>query len=147
MGVTFLATREKHPGSGIHRVARVLRRNQTPAERKLWRSLRGRQLDGFEFRRQFPMGEFCVDFCCRAQRLIVELDGAQHGEASGIAADEKRTMLLVARGYRVMRFWNEQILTNLDGVLEMILKELKQPPPNLPLVRGRDSDGTNRQHR
>jgi very-short-patch-repair endonuclease len=130
----------KHPGSRIHRVARMLRRNQTAAERKLWQSLRGSQMDGFQFRRQFPIGDCSGDFCCRERRLVVELDGSQHAQAAGIAQDEERAVLIRARGYRVIRFWNEEVLKNLDGVLETILRELRQPPPDLPLVRGRDSD-------
>jgi len=119
-------------------MARLLRRNQTPAEKKLWRSLRGKQLDGFQFRRQFPIGDFSVDFCCRDRRLVVELDGSQHADPSGVDQDNERTALISVRGYRVMRFWNEEVLMNLDGVLEAILFELRQPPPGLPLVRGRD---------
>ena len=70
--------------------------------------------------------------------LVVEVDGSQHGEPAGVAEDRERTALITLRGYRVMRFWNEEVLTNLEGVLEAILTELRQPSPNLPLVRGRN---------
>jgi len=116
-----------HPGSKIHRVARVLRRNRTPFEEALWNRLRERQLGGFRFRRQFPIGEFIADFCCYERRLVVELDGSQHGDdRAHVVADSKRMALLQERGYRVIRFWNEEVLTNLDGVVEKILMELRQ---------------------
>ena len=137
-GLPGLRRNNAHPGSRIHKMARILRRSQTPAEKKLWHSLRGGQLDGFQFHRQFPIGDFIVDFCCRNSRLVVEVDGSQHGEPTGAAEDRERTALIIAHGYRVMRFWNEEVLTNLEGVLEAILNELRQPPPNLPLVRGRN---------
>jgi very-short-patch-repair endonuclease len=123
-------------GKQVHQVARMLRRNATAAEKKLWYRIRGGQLRGFQFRRQFPIGAIIVDFCCRERRLVIELDGSQHGEAAGIAADEERTSLISARGYRVIRFWNDDILKNLDSVLEQIFTELSQPAPNLPPVRG-----------
>jgi len=72
------------------------------------------------------------------RRLVIELDGSQHADAAGVTEDRERTRLIAARGYQVIRFWNEDILTNLDGVLEQVFAELGQPPPNLPLVRGRD---------
>ena len=115
----------RHPGSKIHRVARVLRRNRTPAEEALWNRLCERQL-GFRFRRQFPIREFIVDFCCCEQRLVVELDGSQHGDDAHAVADGERTALLREHGYRVIRFWNEEVLTNLDGVVEKVLMELGQ---------------------
>ena len=124
-------------GKHIHQIARILRRNATTAEKRLWYRIRASQLGGFQFRRQFPIGEFIVDFCCRAQRLVIELDGSQHGEVAGVVADQERTRLISMRGYRVIRFWNEEILTNLEGVLEQVFAELNQPPPDLPLVRGR----------
>ncbi len=76
----------------------MLRRSQTPAEKKLWRSLRSKQLDGFQFRRQFPIGDFSVDFCCRDRRLVVELDGSQHAYPAGVAEDHERTRVISTRG-------------------------------------------------
>jgi len=125
-------------GKQVHRVARMLRRNATPAEKRLWNCIRAGQLGGFQFRRQFPIGGFIVDFCCRARRIVIALDGSQHADAAGVTGDRERTRLIAAREYHVIRFWNEDILTNLDGVLEQVFAQLGQPPPNLPLVRGRD---------
>ena len=120
-------------------MARTLRRNLPPAEKKLWGCLHESQLCGFQFRRQFPIGDFIVDFCCRERRLIVELDGAQHGDDPVVVAgDQRRTELLKQRGYRVVRFWNEEVLTNLDGVVEQILVELRQPPPTPPPGQGEE---------
>src|SRR6266436_3135393 len=84
--------------------ARRLRMNRTDAERALWERLRRKQLEGLRFRQQVPLGRYVVDFLCAARRLIVEVDGGQHGLA--IAADRKRTAWLEAGGFRVMRFWN-----------------------------------------
>jgi very-short-patch-repair endonuclease len=129
---------ETSSGKQVHRAARMLRRNSTRPEKKLWDRVRAGQLGGFQFRRQFPIGEFIVDFCCREHRLVIELDGSQHAEPIAAAQDRERTRLISARGYRVIRFWNEDILKNLDGVVELIFAELGLPPPNLPLVRGRN---------
>ena len=104
--------------------ARDLRRNPTVAEQRLWHRLRGRQLDGFRFRRQVPVGPFIVDFLCVEARLVVELDGGQHGEDSG--EDGRRTAWLVAQGYRVVRFWNNDVLGNTVTVLEAILAALHE---------------------
>ena len=108
--------------------ARQLRKALTDAERKLWSKLRYRQLAGERFRRQVPIGPFVIDFACMSRRLLIELDGGQH--ATQQAYDDERTRWLEARGYRVLRFWNTDVLLNIDGVLEMILKAL--------LVNGRD---------
>ena len=113
--------------SPIHDYARHLRRDQTDAEARLWYRLRERRLEGFRFRRQFPIGNFIVDFCCRDQWLVVEVDGSQHMERE--AADRGRSELIEARGYRVLRFWNSDVLSNLDGVLEQILGALTTPSP------------------
>ena len=89
--------------------------------------MRERRLGGFRFRRQFPIGNFIVDFCCREQGLVVEVDGSQHQDLA--EADRKRSELIEARGYRVLRFWNSDVLLNTDGVLEEILSALTQPTP------------------
>ena len=104
-------------------LARNLRRNQTRAERLLWRHLRNRHLDGYRFRRQEVIGPYIVDFVCLEHKLIIELDGGQHVDAA--EADTVRTQQLVAYGYRVIRFWNDEVLTRTDDVLERILKELQ----------------------
>ena len=115
--------------SVVHQLARSLRREQTIAEKHLWARLRANQLAGFTFRRQFPIGEFIADFCNTKSKLVIELDGAQHGEDAGqVAEDIRRTGLLGARGYRVVRFWNEEVFANLEGVLEQeFLVELGNP--------------------
>ena len=105
-------------------VARKLRKSPTAAERKLWAKLRDKQLDGFRFRRQVPMGGFVVDFFCPAAKLIVELDGGQH--ARQVSADDARTAWLRGRGHRVVRYWNNDVIENLEGVLEALRTELRK---------------------
>jgi very-short-patch-repair endonuclease len=106
--------------------ARILRRNQTDAERKLWYALRSRRFDGFKFRRQVPIGPYFADFACMRERLIIEADGGQHGWRS--EEDAERTKILEGHGFRVLRFWNTEILTNLDGVLTLIRLALPEIP-------------------
>ncbi len=102
--------------------ARTLRRDQTDAERKLWRLVSGRQLGGFKFRRQYPIDRYFVDFACREASLIVELDGGQH--AINADYDAARTETLARAGWKVIRFWNNQVLGEPIGVLDVILSEL-----------------------
>ena len=102
--------------------ARELRRNQTDAEQLLWRSLKSRQLNGYKFRRQFPVHPYIVDFACLSENLIVELDGGQHTEQ--LDYDEKRTAFLESKGYRVIRFWNNEVLNQLPDVVEEIARQL-----------------------
>jgi very-short-patch-repair endonuclease len=99
-------------------IARRLRRNRTDAEDRLWYHLRNRQLEGAKFRFQSPVAGFVGDFLCVEARLIVELDGGQHDER--IEQDAERTRALEAAGYTVMRFWNNDVLANTEGVLQMI---------------------------
>jgi very-short-patch-repair endonuclease len=101
--------------------ARRLRRNMTDAERKLWSRLRNKQVDGYKFRRQAPLGPYVLDFFCESERQVIEVDGGQHAESKD---DEQRTAWLVACGCRVIRFWNHDVLQNIDGVLERIRLEL-----------------------
>jgi very-short-patch-repair endonuclease len=107
--------------------ARQLRRDQTDAEQRLWAKLRDRQLCGAKFRRQHLIGPFIADFCCAQGKVIVELDGGQHAE--DVAADEKRSRFLEAQGYRVLRFWNHDVLKGTDAVLERIAEALSDPHP------------------
>jgi len=102
--------------------ARDLRKNQTDAERLLWQYLRNRQLCGQKFRRQFPIDSYIVDFVCLEVKLIVELDGGQH--AKQIEYDQHRTEQLQKRGFKVIRFWNNDVLQNNAGVLESIRQEI-----------------------
>ena len=99
-------------------VARALRKNPTQAERRLWRALRLRQIGNVKFRRQQPIGNYVADFVCLEHRLIVEVDGGQH--ASRVAYDKRRTRWLESRGYVVLRFWNNDVLANTDGVVQSI---------------------------
>ncbi|MBI4525357.1 MAG: endonuclease domain-containing protein [Deltaproteobacteria bacterium] len=109
--------------------ARQLRRDQTVAEKTLWARLRSRQLNGFKFRRQFVIGHFITDFCCCKQRLVVvEIDGGQH--ASKTATDETRSAFLRSRGYKVLRFWDNEVFENIDGVLEQIAQALNDAARN-----------------
>lgn len=111
-------------------IARRLRRDQTDAERKLWFRLRDRRLNGLKFRRQMPLDRYVVDFCCESARLVVEVDGGQHAER--LEEDADRTKALEAMSYLVLRFGNNDVLQNIDGVAETIINTLNQPfsPPH-----------------
>jgi len=98
-----------------------LRRNTTPAEQKLWSALRNDQL-GVNFRRQHAIGPYIVDFVCLKQKLIIELDGGHHLEQE--AYDHERTAFLQSKGYRVLRFWNNDVINDLNGVISTILTAL-----------------------
>ncbi|MBK1669612.1 hypothetical protein CKO28_16355 [Rhodovibrio sodomensis] len=106
---------------------RRLRRDATDAERALWRDLRNRTVAGAKIRRQQPIGPYIVDFVCLEARLVIEIDGGQH--AIHVNADSKRTAFIEAEGYRVLRFWNNDVLTNPRGVYETIERALKSPLP------------------
>ncbi len=100
-----------------------LRKESTPAEQKLWSRIRNDQLD-ITFRRQHAIGNYIVDFCSQRKKLIIELDGSQHLEQQEY--DEERTKVLEARGYRVLRFWNNDVMNNTDAVLQVIWSALNQ---------------------
>jgi very-short-patch-repair endonuclease len=100
--------------------ARRLRSNQTGAEVLLWRALRIFEIEGTHFRRQVPIGPYVADFACMASRLVIELDGSQHGDEPNKAHDAQRTHWLESEGYRVLRFWNNDLIENRSGVLETI---------------------------
>jgi len=107
--------------------ARELRNNPTDAERMLWRQLRLWQIDGYKFRRQQPLGHYIVDFVCLEKRLVVEVDGGQHAEQQ-MKYDSERDAWLAAQGFSVLRFWNDEVLKNIDGVKEIILNKLQSTP-------------------
>lgn len=134
----------KRPGEGAYhpkpaaytkQLARDLRKNQTEAEALLWADLRDRRLAGYRFSRQVRIGRFIVDFCCRAEKLLVELDGSQHAESE---ADHLRSCWLNEQGYSVLRFWNNEITASRQSVLETILAVLERrittPSPGLRLA-------------
>jgi very-short-patch-repair endonuclease len=107
-----------------HAPARELRRNQTRAEALLWRQLRNRQLDGFEFARQAPVGPYIADFLCREHKLVVEVDGATHSTKEELEADARRTAHLSRMGYWVIRFQNVEVAEGMDQVLGLISEAL-----------------------
>ncbi len=96
--------------------ARFLRKNMTPQERKLWQIIRNRQFYGLKFLRQYVLGKYIVDFICMEKKIIIELDGGQHNEDKNIIYDQDRTEYLKAKGFTVVRFWNNEIDNNIDGV-------------------------------
>jgi very-short-patch-repair endonuclease len=115
----------------MHRdLARHLRRNMTDAEKHLWRLLRCRQLDGHKFRRQAPVGHYILDFVCYSAKLVIELDGGQHAEQA--EEDARRTAWLASQGFRVLRFWNNEVFENSAGILEVVCRALQATPDPLP---------------
>ena len=116
-------------------LARRLRRDSTSAELRLWNRLRSRSIDGNKFVRQQSIGRYVVDFVCREKRLIIEVDGGQHAES---ACDRVRDKYLHDRNYRIMRFWNNEVMSNMDGVLETISSALnvETPPHPVPASGG-----------
>jgi len=104
--------------------AKALSRNQTPAEQKLWTHLRAHRLEGVHFRRQHAIGNYIVDFCAPRKKLIIELDGSQHIEQEDY--DSERTAFLSKHGYRVLRFWNDDVLNNIEGVLHEIAHSMTE---------------------
>ena len=103
--------------------ARNLRKNSTNAERKIWYELRARRFLNYKFKRQVCIGPYIADFVCQENKLIIEIDGGQHN--INITYDRKRTFFLNKKGYRVLRFWNDEVLFELDAVLERIAQVLK----------------------
>ena len=119
----------------ILRRVRELRHNPTEAEQLLWRLLRNRQLMGYKFRRQHPYCGYILDFYCHEARLVIEVDGGQHADHEQAAYDCDRTKCLESNGLRVIRFWNHEILGNIEGVLQEIVDTLNAPHPS-PLPKG-----------
>ena len=111
-------------------------------ERRLWGHLRDRRLGGWKLRRQVPIDTYVADFVCRDAMLVVELDGSQHGDV-GAAHDVRRTAALNAQGYRVIRFWNNDVNGNLEGVLRVILDACQQAPHPGPLPQAGEGAPTN----
>ncbi len=113
-----------------NRLQRRLRNSMTDAERCLWQCLRHRQMGGYKFRRQHPFGNYILDFVCLEVMIVIEVDGGQHMETPGY--DAARTTELSAAGFRVLRFWNNEILCDIEAVKEAIWRVLQTPPPSQP---------------
>jgi very-short-patch-repair endonuclease len=123
---------------GMNQVqARQLRKNPTEAERVLWRHLRLRQLEGWKFRRQQPIGRYIVDFVCFENRLAIELDGGQHSEQ--VTYDAERSAWLRGQGFRVLRFWNHEVLQDIEAVKSVIQEAVTPPSFILPHKGGGES--------
>ncbi|HEX9532052.1 MAG TPA: DUF559 domain-containing protein [bacterium] len=119
--------------------ARDLRSHMNDAEKLLWSRLRAHRMDGRKFRRQHAFGNYIVDFVCLASRLIIEVDGDSHGNDSREALDAQRTAYIEKLGFRVLRFWNDYVLTDLDNVTETIFEALNansRPSPQPSPLRG-----------
>lgn len=105
--------------------AKCLRKNMTSQEWKLWDILRNSNVNDMKFRRQVPIGNYVADFVCEAKNLIIELDGGQHALPEAILYDKERTKYFETQKYKVIRFWNNEIDNNIDGVIEKIIEYLK----------------------
>jgi very-short-patch-repair endonuclease len=120
------------------KLQRTLRNDLSDAEQALWHLLRGRQICGLKFRRQHPFGDYILDFVCLENKLVIEVDGGQHGQRAEY--DENRTKKLQAAGFQVLRFWDNEVLKDKESVREKIWLMVEglesHPPPNLPLERG-----------
>ena len=121
---------KKHPVDGAGARGRILRQNMTEAERRVWQVLRLHKMNGYKFRRQVPIGRYIADFVCHEARLIVEIDGGQHDGSTPPEAE--RRGFLQNEGYRILRFWNNDVLANLDGVFHTIADELSRTTPTHP---------------
>jgi very-short-patch-repair endonuclease len=135
---------KRHISPKLRDHAKRLRRGMTDAERIVWYELRAHRLYGAGFRRQAPIGPYVVDFVCHAARLIIEVDGGQHFEPGHVAYDARRSAYLAARGHRVLRFSNLDVMTNKSGVLEAIAAALdrsKSPLPSPPPQAGEGKEG------
>jgi very-short-patch-repair endonuclease len=128
--------------SALRANARALRRNSTDAEKILWAELRGHRLLGAGFRRQVPIGHYVADFVCHAAKLVIELDGGQHFSDDGERADTRRSAAIEAKGFKVLRFSNDDVMTNRAGVLETIAAAVAARAPTLTLPRKREREQT-----
>ncbi len=111
-------------GKNLAEVSKVLRKQSTPWERKLWYYLRGNRFYGLKFKRQVPMGKYVVDFCCQEKSLIIELDGGHHNRETNKQLDIIRQRFLESSGYRVLRFWDNEVDNNVEGILETIKRTI-----------------------
>ncbi|HSW89112.1 MAG TPA: endonuclease domain-containing protein [Candidatus Saccharimonadales bacterium] len=114
-----------------------LRKQQTDAETILWVHIKNRQIDGVKFRRQVPMGNYIADFVCVKSKLIIELDGGHHNEDVKRNKDDERTKWFEIQGYTILRFWNDEVINNLPGIIERIEMTLKHSTSPCPLLKER----------
>ena len=114
-------------------MAKSLRKNQTDAEDLLWKHLRGKQAAGLKFRRQHPIANYIVDFICLEKSVIIEVDGSQHAENK---KDKERDAWLKSECFKVLRFWNNEVLINIKDVLEVIIENCSNHPPLTPPLKG-----------
>ena len=114
--------------------ARKLRKESTDAETRLWLHLRAHRYGGYKFKRQQPIGSYIVDFACFDARLVIEIDGGQHADAA--RSDSIRDAWLAREGFRILRFWNNEVLENTEGVMQEILLSLQAPSPQPSPTRG-----------
>ena len=111
-----------------NKLQRTLRKEMTDAEKALWKILRRRQISGLKFRRQHPFGDYILDFVCLEKKLVIEIDGGQHGGRTN--CDEMRTRNLVTAGFRVLRFWNNEVLKEIEAVMEQIGRAIQEQRPS-----------------
>ena len=111
-------------------LARNLRKNSTIQERRLWNLLKNRQFHNLKFKRQQPIGDYIVDFICKEAKIIIEIDGGQHNEPKNIEYDKSRTEYLNTLGYKVIRFWNNEIYENIEGVVLRLKEEINPHQEN-----------------
>ena len=125
--------------------ARRLRKESTDAETRLWLHLRAHRYGGYKFKRQQPIGPYIVDFACFDARLVIEVDGGQHAEAA--PSDSVRDAWLFGQGFRVLRFWNNEVLGNTEGVIQRIALSLQNPSPQPSPTRGEGGRSARRKMR
>lgn len=116
----------------LQHIAKILRKRPTDTEKVMWRHLRSKQLEGLKFRRQEPIGKYVADFVCYEKRIIVEVDGGQHCAEK----DNNRDRWFEGQGFKVLRFWNNEVLKNMQGVLEVIRIHCLSHPPLTPPIEG-----------
>ena len=122
--LTMKSTMDAKPTKGLTSLSKELRQNMTDAELKLWSRLRAHRMEDVHFRRQHAIGRYVVDFCSIREKLIIEVDGGQHVDQADY--DAERTAYLESQGFRVIRFWNHEVMDDLDAVLEVIWNELQK---------------------
>ncbi len=116
----------------LQHIAKILRKRPTDAEKIMWKYLRGKRLEGFKFRRQEPIGNYVADFVCYEKRIMVEVDGGQHCREK----DSERDIWFEGQGFKVLRFWNNEVLKNTQGVWEVIRRHCLTHPPLTPPIKG-----------